>query len=161
MGILAFVLFHLFDPAKGIAEMARVLRPNGMVGTVTWGTENDPPALEIWFDELAAHGAPPPDPGFAKFELVDTPDKVKAVMSKVGLHPVRSWVGQYKSTSTPDEFLAHRTRHGQSRLRFEAMPAEVRDICIKRARRRLQTLAPEDFEQRSEVVYVIARKTAP
>lgn len=158
VGVLAFVLFHLFDPAQGIAEMARVLRPDGVVGTVTWGAEHDPPAYEVWFEELAEHGAPPPDPDFAKFELVDTPDKVEALMRNVGLQPVRSWLGDYRATSTPDEFLAHRTRHGQSRLRYEVLPAESRKRCLDRARRRLEDLGPEGFEEHAEVVYVVGRK---
>jgi SAM-dependent methyltransferase len=157
-GLLAFVLFHLFEPAQGIEQMARVLRPNGLVGTATWGDEQNPPAYDIWFEELTAHGAPPPDPGFARFELVDTPDKVEAIMTSVGLKPVRSWVGEYRTTSTPDEFLAHRTGHGQSRLRFEAMPEEVRSRCLEKARSRLERLGPEGFEEYAEVVYVVGRK---
>jgi len=156
--VLAFVLFHLFDPAQGIAEMARVTRPNGLIGTVTWGAEHDPPAYEIWFEELTDHGAPPPDPDFAKFELVDTPEKVEALMTEERLHLVRSWVGEYRSTCTPDDFLAHRTRHGQSRLRYEAMPTEVKSRCFERARCRLQRLEPKGFEERAEVVYVVGQK---
>jgi SAM-dependent methyltransferase len=156
--ILAFVLFHLFDPTDGVAEMERVLRPHGRIGTVTWGDELDSPAYEIWFEELNAHGAPPADPGLAQHELVDTPDKVEAMMRMSGLHPLRSWIGGYRATNTVDEFLAHRTRHGQSRHRLEAMPAEVRASCLEGARRRLVRLAPEDFEERAEVVYVVAEK---
>lgn len=157
-GILAFVLFHLFDPARGIAEMARVLRPNGVIGIVTWGAEHDPPAYDIWLEELTGHGAPPLDPDFAKFELVDTPEKVEALMAKEGLDPVRSWVGEYCSADTPEEFLAHRTRHGQSRLRFRAMPPGARSRCLETTRRRLQSLSPQDFERRAEVVYTVGRK---
>ncbi|MEO8324162.1 MAG: hypothetical protein ABI571_08525, partial [Actinomycetota bacterium] len=149
----------LFDPQQGIEEVARALRPGGVVGTVTWGDEHDPPAYEIWFEELAEHGAPPPDPDIAKFELVDTRDKVEAMMQKAGLEPVRSWVGEYRSTMTLDEFLAHRTRHGQSRLRYEAMPIDARNRCLARARSRLEQLGPDGFEERAEVVYVVGRKT--
>jgi SAM-dependent methyltransferase len=157
-GILAFVLFHLYDPQQGVAEIARVLRRNGFVGTATWGDVRDPEAYEIWFEELASHGAPPPDSDFARFELVDTPDKVEAMMKNAGLHPVRSWVGEYKATSNPKEFLAHRTGHGQSRLRYEAMPKDARSSCLERARNRLECLGPEGFEERAEVVFVVGRK---
>lgn len=79
-------------------------------------------------------------------------------MTKERLHLVRSWVGEYRSTCTPDDFLAHRTRHGQSRLRYEAMPTEVKNRCFERARCRLQRLGPKSFEERAEVVYVVGQK---
>jgi ubiquinone/menaquinone biosynthesis C-methylase UbiE len=37
--ILAFVLFHLGDPAQAIAEAAPVLSPRGRVGTATWARD--------------------------------------------------------------------------------------------------------------------------
>lgn len=157
-GILAFVLFHLFDPSRGVAEMARVLRSGGVLATATWGNESYPRAMEVWAEELTAHGAPPPDPDFARFEVVDTRDKVEALMAQEGLKPVRSWIGEYRATNTPDEFLAHRTRHGQSRLRLSRLPPETQTVCLESARRRLGSLGPEDFEERSEVVYAVARK---
>ena len=159
VGILAFVLFHLPEPARGIAEVARALRPGGVVGTVTWGDEHEPRALRIWAEELDAHGAPPPDPDFARFELVDTPAKVEDMMTAEGLLTVRSWIGERRSVSTPAEFIAHRTRHGRSRQRFEAMPVEARERCLHEVRTRLEDLGPKDLEERSEVVYVVAQKS--
>ena len=157
-GILAFILFHLFNPQQGVTEIARVLRPGGVVGTATWGDQQDPEAYDIWFEELATHGAPPPDPEFARFELVDKPEKVEELMGNAGLLPVNSWVGEYRASGNPDEFLAHRSGHGQSRLRLEAMPSEARNSCLERARSRLERLGPEGFEERADVVYVVARK---
>ena len=159
VGILAFVLFHLFDPAKGIAEMARVLRPGGLVGTVTWGVENDPPAFQVWAEELDRHGASPQDRDLTRHEEVDTPEKVEALMAAHGIRPVRSWLGEYRKPATPDEFIAHRTRHGQGRLRLLGMPADIRIRCLEKARRRLEHLTPGDFEEIAEVVYVVGQNT--
>lgn len=159
VGILAFVLFHLFEPERGIAEMARVLKPGGSIGTITWGDENDPVAFEAWAEEMERHGAPPPDPDLVRFEAVDMPVKVQDMMAAYDLRHVRSWVGEYRATSTPDAFIAHRTQHGQSRQRCGGMNPEARDACIDAARARLERLNPEDFEEISEVVYVIGQKS--
>jgi SAM-dependent methyltransferase len=90
VGILAFVLFHLFDPEQGIAEMARVLRPGGFIGTVTWGVQNDPLAYQVWAEAMESYGAPPQDPDYARHEVVDTPEKVESLMAAHSLHRVHS-----------------------------------------------------------------------
>lgn len=159
VGVLAFVLFHLFEPQRGIAEMARVLRHGGHLGTVTWGDENDPLAYQVWAEELERHGAPAPDPDLARFEAVDTPAKVRDLMAAHGLSHVRSWIGEYRARLTPDELISHRTRHGQSHHRFSAMPPDARSRFLEAVRIRLEPLSPEDFEEVSEVVYVVGRKT--
>ncbi|MEA2460567.1 MAG: hypothetical protein QOH90_744 [Actinomycetota bacterium] len=158
VAIFAFVLFHLSDPERGIAEAARTLRPGGVVGTITWGVENDNAAFQVWAEEMDRYGAPPPDPDFARFDILDTPGKVESLMSKHGLRPIDSWVGEYRAPRNPDEFLAHRTGHGLSRLRLHALSPEVSIRCVETVRERLKSLGPADFEERSEVVYVIAEK---
>ena len=157
VAILAFVLFHLFDPRDGLAETARVLRPGGVVGTITWGAENDPAALQVWADELSASGAPPVETSLAKHELLDTPAKLETMMERAGLEPIVSWVGEYRSTTTLDQFLDHRIRHGQSRRRLQTLAPPDRTECVARARRRLEALSPDDFTEISEVVYAVAR----
>src|SRR2546422_2663176 len=42
VAVVAFVLFHLPFPERCLAEVNRVLQPGGAVGTVTWGSENEP-----------------------------------------------------------------------------------------------------------------------
>lgn len=158
VGILAFVLFHLFDPRKGMAETARVLRPGGTIGTITWGDENEPRAFQVWADELAAAGAPPADTGLSNHELLDTPAKMQAMMEAAGLEPIRAWVGEYRANTTPEEFLDHRSRHGQSRWRLEQLSGEKRAGCLERARHRLEALSPDDFAEVAEVVYAVGRK---
>lgn len=158
-GILAFVLFHLFDPKQGVAEMARVLRPGGHLGSITWGKEGDPVAYRVWNEELDRHGAPPADADLGTFELVDSCAKVESLMSAHGVRPVRSWIGEYRARWTPIELITQRTRHGRSRHRFEAMPVEARDAFLISVRGALEALGPDDFDEISEVVYVTGQKT--
>ena len=40
--LLAYVLFHVSDPARAVAEAARILRPGGRAGVVTWARESAP-----------------------------------------------------------------------------------------------------------------------
>lgn len=158
-GVLAFALFHLFDPARGMGEMARVLRSGGYVGTVTWGDKNDPVAYRVWDEELDRHGAPPPDTDLGRFEVVDTAEKVEALMGPHGVRRVRSWIGEYRARWTPDQLITQRTQHGRSRHRYEAMPIQARDGFLKSLRGALEALDPGEFDEIAEVVYVVGRKT--
>lgn len=158
VGVLAFVLFHLVDPQRGVDEVARVLGRGGALGTTTWGAENDPRSLEVWSEELEAAGAPPAADDVANDELVDTPEKMKSIFEQAGLEPLRSWIGEYRATPTPAEFLDHRTRHGRSRWRLAQLDPDNRARFLERARRRLEALNPDDFLETSEVVYAVARK---
>jgi len=54
--ILAYVLFHLADPARAAAEAARVLRPGGRAGIITWAWERQPRASTVW-DQVLAEAA--------------------------------------------------------------------------------------------------------
>src|SRR5262245_1982219 len=34
--VMAFMLFHIEDPSRGLREVAEILRPGGVAGTITW-----------------------------------------------------------------------------------------------------------------------------
>jgi SAM-dependent methyltransferase len=53
--VMALVLFFVPDPPKGVAEMARVVRPGGTVSTYLWIMGEGPPAP--FTVELAGFGA--------------------------------------------------------------------------------------------------------
>jgi ubiquinone/menaquinone biosynthesis C-methylase UbiE len=50
--VLAFVLFHVPQPAAALDEVRRVLRAGGVVGITTWGQDPASPARQLWIDEL-------------------------------------------------------------------------------------------------------------
>lgn len=157
VAIAAFILFHIPEPADGVREMARVLRDGGTVGTITWGADPGYPALDAWIEELDRSGAEPAT-ALARHELVDTEDKVRALLSSASFERVRTWSGRYVRTMTPAEFFTLRTSLGSSRYRFMSLPDEERERCLLRARERIEAMTPEDLTDRSEVIYATASR---
>ncbi|MFP5298713.1 MAG: class I SAM-dependent methyltransferase [Actinomycetota bacterium] len=157
VAIAAFILFHIPEPTDGVADMARVLRDGGTVGTVTWGDDTGYPALDIWTEELDRSGAEPAT-ALARHDLVDTQDKVRALLDANGFEGIRTWSGRYVRPMTPDEFFTMRTSLGSSRYRFMSLPDDVREECLSRAKRRIESLSTSDLTDNAEVIYAIASK---
>jgi SAM-dependent methyltransferase len=80
--VMALVIFFVPDPAKGVAEMARVVRPGGSVSAYAWdnlGGGNPYAALQ---EEMAALGVPrlwPPSVDAARL------DALRALWTDAGL----------------------------------------------------------------------------
>jgi ubiquinone/menaquinone biosynthesis C-methylase UbiE len=61
-GVMALVLVFLPDPAKGVAELMRVVAPGGAVATYMWDIEHGGFPLEPFLAELRAMGISPTPP---------------------------------------------------------------------------------------------------
>jgi ubiquinone/menaquinone biosynthesis C-methylase UbiE len=56
--IMALVIFYVADPAKGVVEMVRVVRPGGTVAAYVWDMMGGGHPLEMMHAELSAMGFP-------------------------------------------------------------------------------------------------------
>jgi ubiquinone/menaquinone biosynthesis C-methylase UbiE len=157
LALLVFMLFHLADPITGIKEARRVVRPGGFVGTVTWGSDLASPATLIWTGCLNEHGAAPPDPlTQARDELLNTPEKMAALLGAGGFESSRVWAHDLVTVIGLEHLLQLKTRMGSEKARFDSLDETVQTACMANARQRLQMLAPSDFTATGKIVYAVA-----
>jgi ubiquinone/menaquinone biosynthesis C-methylase UbiE len=157
LALLVFMLFHLADPIVGIREARRVVRPGGYIGTVTWGTDLASPATLTWTGCLNEHGAAPPDPiTQARDELLNSPEKMDALLRAGGFETIRVWADDLVTAISLEHLLQLKTRMGSEKARFDSLPAAAQAVCLANARQRLQMLPPADFAATGKIVYALA-----
>jgi ubiquinone/menaquinone biosynthesis C-methylase UbiE len=108
--VTPFMLFFLPDPSRGLAEAHRVLRPGAGLGVATWHEGGITfRADDIWTGLLDGYGARP-DPAPSKLELMDTAEKLSAILEDVGFRDVRTATEREPVAVSLEEFLEQRTR---------------------------------------------------
>ena len=73
VAVMPLVIFFVADPAKGVAEMARVVRPGGIVAAYSWDMLGGGFPYEALHAELRALGVAvprPPSPDAARIEVM-------------------------------------------------------------------------------------------
>src|SRR4051795_7784914 len=84
---MALVIFFVPEPAKGVAEMARVVRPGGLVASYAWDIEGGGFPAEPMLAELRALGFPPTrPPSFAASRM----DNLRALWTGAGLQQIET-----------------------------------------------------------------------
>ena len=154
--VMAFMLFHVSRPDAALGEVRGVLRPGGAVGLTTWGRDEVVPALDVWNDELDRHGAPPADPFIARHKLMDTPDKLRTLLGTAGYGEIWTEAVPWSYRPSREEFIARHIALGVTGRRLTGMEPAARTAFLRRVRSRLESLAPEDFVDRSEVIAATA-----
>jgi SAM-dependent methyltransferase len=97
--IAMHMLYHVADPAKGIAEMYRVLRPDGVLAVTTNGAGN----MRKIYELTTVFGSPPCDPAAAIFGYDAAGRLMRSQFGNVTLsqHPA-----SLRVTDPEDVFLA-------------------------------------------------------
>lgn len=156
--VVAFVLFHLPHPEKCLAEVHRVLQPEGAVGTVTWGSENEALASAIWDDELQGAGAQVTAlPAVDNRACCDSTQKMTALVEDAGFVSINVWTETIEHRWRPEEHFDYQVRMN-ARLRLQSLDAEDREACLHRVRARLSGADDEQYVYRGEVIMATAVK---
>ena len=156
VAVMAFVLFHLPDPAAALAEMRRIVQPRGMVALATWGCDPVPPAGEIWNEQLDAWGAWDPSPQARRDELTDTPDKVAALLAAAGLGRQRVWIEHVEHQWDVTRFVGLRTRFGTTKRKLDTLDPDKRQAFVAFITQRMEQLEAAAFLSRAEAICAVA-----
>jgi SAM-dependent methyltransferase len=152
LAVLAFMIFHLPDPAAALREVGRVLAGGGAIGVVTWGVDVPVKATEIWHDELDRHGAPPDPPLVGNHDLVDTTDKLAGLLTGAGFADVTAFPVPWEYRPSMAEYIEHHTVLGRTGRRLAGLAPEARGAFLDAVRARLAPLEPADFVDHRKVV---------
>ena len=158
VAVVAFILFHLPYPEQCLAEVNRVLKPGGAIGTATWGSENLPPANAIWDDELQAAGAQIFElPAVENRASCDSPQKMTSLLEKAGFVSIKVRSESIEHRWRPEDHFDYQVG-GTSRLRLQSLDVGDREACLRRVRDRLSGTDDEQYAYRGEVFMATAFK---
>jgi ubiquinone/menaquinone biosynthesis C-methylase UbiE len=87
VAVMALVIFFVPDPAKGVAEMARVVSPGGTVAAYAWDMDGGGFPLEPVMVEMRAMGFSPPRPPSADASRVEN---LKKLWRDAGLQEIET-----------------------------------------------------------------------
>lgn len=128
--VMALVIFFVPEPAKGVAEMARVVRAGGIVSAYAWDMEGGGFPARLMGAELRAMGfavPAPPNPGASRL------DSLTALWAGAGLEAIETRaITVARSFADFDEYWAASLAAPTAQARLAAMPPD--DVAQLKAR---------------------------
>lgn len=134
---MALVLFFVRDPAKGIAEMKRVVRPGGMVAAYVWDVPRGGFPYEAVWSEMQDLGVATPRPPSVEVARMET---LKRLWHEAGLQAVET--KEFVVERTYPSFEVYWT--GLQTLHSAAQIREMGEEARQELRRRLEARLPCD-----------------
>lgn len=155
--VLCTMALHWFDDRRAaILEMAKTLRPGGVLGLLGPG-----PGHDAQFVALSRASDPPILPELADSIVSNEiyPDEMRGYLAAAGLEEIDLWVESRQRRLTPERYL-DRMRAVGSHLWAHRTP-EDRDVQLARAEAALQAASTDGaFEYAFTKLLVVARVPA-
>ena len=132
---MALVIFFVPDPARGVAEMARVVRPGGSVSAYAWDIRGGGFPYGVLQEEMAAIGSPPAWPPSVDASRMEA---MRALWNGAGLVDVATHEIVVERTFADfDSYWAIARTGPRLASSIAAMPAEQHERFRARVRERL------------------------
>lgn len=133
--VMALVIFFIPEPAKGVAELARVTRPGGLVATYAWDMMAGGFPLEPVQAEMRAMGMKPMLPPHAEASTIEA---LKQLWSAAGIEAVETReITVQRTYSDFDEFWKVSMLSGSMAPMLAKMPSADAEALKAGARARL------------------------
>ncbi len=133
--VMALVIFFVPDPAKGVAEMARVVTPGGSVSSYAWDIMGGGFPYHALQEEMSKFGTPPLWPPSAEASRMDV---LRTLWADAGLVDIRTReIAVQRSFADFETFWRIARTGPRLAPRFAAMAQEDLQLLKERLRERV------------------------
>jgi len=133
--VMALVIFFVPEPAKGVAEMVRVVRPGGIVAAYAWDMAGGGFPFQPIRAELSALGVTMPQPPSADASRIDV---LRSLWTDAGLDAVETReITVQRTFADFDDLWVHSTITGSMGPTIAGMPPSDQELLKRRVSARL------------------------